>query len=58
MKDYTHDQLADIGWGIIEARKKGGKTILKNYGKGYFSKLGKLSADKKKALKNGEANQG
>lgn len=36
-----------IGMQIEEARTKGGMSVLKQRGKGWFSKLGKLSAAKK-----------
>ena len=48
------DNAQLIAWGlkIEEARRKGGKTVYKKYGPAHFSKLGKISAEKKKALKN------
>ena len=47
MKTYTEEELAVIGLEIIEGRRKGGKTILKRYGRGYFSNLAKLSNKKR-----------
>lgn len=52
MKIFTDDQLIAMGLQIQEARSKGGKTILKTYGKKHFSMLGKLSADKKRKAKS------
>lgn len=43
----SNAELIAIGLQVQEARRKGGKTIYKIYGKEYFSKLGKLSALKK-----------
>ncbi len=37
---------------LREAARLGGKATLKNHGKDHFSKLGKLSAAKRKAKKN------
>jgi hypothetical protein len=47
-KTYTQEELAMIGFEIIEARRKGGRMVLKKYGKPHFSMLGKLSAEKRK----------
>ena len=48
MKDfYTEEELAAIGFEIIEARRKGGRMVLKKYGPGHFSKLAKLSNKKR-----------
>jgi len=53
MKLFTNDQLIAMGLQIQEARRKGGNMVLKKYGPGHFSKLGKISADKKRKLNNG-----
>ena len=47
MKDYTQEELSKIGFEIIEARRKGGRTVYKKYGPGHFSKLAKLSNKKR-----------
>jgi hypothetical protein len=52
MKILSDDELIAIGLQIQEARSKGGQTILKTYGTSHFSKLGKISAEKRKQLKN------
>jgi hypothetical protein len=52
MKIFTDDQLIAMGLQIQEARSKGGKTVYKTYGAEHFSKLGKISQAKRKALKN------
>lgn len=54
MKTYTEEQLAAIGLEIIEGRRKGGRTILKKYGRGYFSELRKKGIERQKALKEGK----
>jgi CRISPR/Cas system type I-B associated protein Csh2 (Cas7 group RAMP superfamily) len=48
----SDSELIAIGLQVQEARRKGGRTVYKMYGKEHFSKLGKISAEKKKALKN------
>lgn len=48
----SDNELIAIGLQVQEARKKGGTMVLKKYGHGHFSKLGKLSAEKKKKVKN------
>lgn len=42
-----------IGMQVEEARRKGGVTVLNKLGKKWFSQLGKLSAEKRRAKKNG-----
>lgn len=49
----SDSELIAIGLQVQEARRKGGKTVLKLYGPGHFSKLGKLSAEKKRKLNSG-----
>lgn len=51
MNKKTNDQLIAIGLQIQEARRKGGETVYKTYGSEHFSKLGKISAAKKKSKK-------
>ena len=51
----SDSELIAIGLQVQEARKKGGRTVYKLYGASHFSKLGKISAEKKKALKNEKA---
>ena len=53
MKFFSDDDLIALGLQVIEARRKGGNMVLKKYGPGHFSKLGKISADKKRKLNNG-----
>lgn len=36
---------------LQELRKMGGQAVLKKYGRDHFSKLGKISAEKRKKLK-------
>lgn len=48
---FSDQQLIALGLQIIEARRKGGRMVLKKYGLSYFSKLGKLSAEKRKNAK-------
>lgn len=45
----TEEEMKYIAMGmqLEEARKKGGRTVYKKYGKEHFSKLGKLSAKKR-----------
>lgn len=47
----SNDELIAIGLQVQEARRKGGKTVYKLYGSSHFSKLGKISAEKKKKAK-------
>ena len=53
MKNFTDNQLIAMGLQIQQARQKGGLTIVEKFGKEHFSRLGKLSALKKKSMKNG-----
>ncbi len=46
-KVYTQEELAAFGFEVLEARRKGGRMVLKKYGPGYFSKLAKLSNKKR-----------
>lgn len=46
----SDDELIAIGLQVQEARRKGGRTVYKMYGKEHFSKLGKISAEKKRVL--------
>jgi len=47
----SDSELIAIGLQVQEARRKGGKTVYKLYGASHFSKLGKISAEKKKKSK-------
>lgn len=49
----TDTELIAIGLQVQEARRKGGVTVLNKLGKKHFSMLGKLSAEKRRAKKNG-----
>ena len=51
--NYTKEELAKIGFEIIEARRKGGRMVLKKYGPDHFSKLAKLSNKKREENKIG-----
>ena len=51
MKLFTDKELIEIGRKSQELRSKGGQTILNKFGKEHFSKLGKLSAAKRKENK-------
>jgi len=50
-KMYSEEDLAAIGFEVIEARKKGGQMVLKKYGPDHFSKLAKLSNKKREENK-------
>lgn len=52
MKITTDAQLIAMGLQVQEARRKGGKTVFKKYGADHFSKLGKISAEKRLKNKN------
>jgi len=47
-KTYTQKELIHIALQVQEARSKGGKALITKYGNEHFSKLGKLSQEKKK----------
>ena len=48
----SDNELIAMGLQVQEARRKGGKTVYKLYGAAHFSKLGKISAEKKRKLKS------
>lgn len=54
MKITTDAQLIAMGLQVQEARRKGGRTVFKKYGADHFSKLGKISAEKRKNVKSSE----
>jgi len=52
MRLFTDAELIALGTKVQEARYKGGRMVLEKFGKKHFSLLGKLSAAKRKELKN------
>ena len=58
-KVYTQEEIAAFGFEVLEARRKGGKMVLKKYGPEYFSKLAKLSNKRRQENKEiAKAKQG
>ena len=54
MKTFSDNDLIALGLKVQEWRTKGGVSVMKKYGKDHFSMLGKMSAERKKALKEGK----
>ena len=51
MKNSTDHVLIAAGLQVMEARRKGGVTTFTKYGEDHFSKLGKISAEKRRKMR-------